>query len=80
MSLFNIKSTSMSSESDFPFAMLLLSVTAHSQDSTTYVRLNANFICRAILYLFIHSNGDSIEVNLEKGFTHTFIVLTVDMR
>ena len=74
MSLFNIKSTSIRVVKAISlFAMLLLSIPAYSQDSTTYVRLNANPFA-APFYIFSSTpNGDSIEVNLEKGFTHTFI-------
>ena len=74
MSLFNIKSTSIRVLKAFSlFSMLLLSVAAHSQDSTTYVRLNANPFAAPHFIFSTSPNGESIEVVLEKNSTHTFI-------
>ena len=51
----------------------LVSTPVLSDDTTTYVRLNSNPFA-APYYIFSNTpNGESINLSLEKGFSHTFI-------
>lgn len=51
----------------------LVSTPVLSDDTTTYVRLNSNPFA-APYYIFSSTpNGDSINLSLDKGFSHTFI-------
>jgi len=50
-----------------------ISMSAFSEDSTIYVRLNANPFAAPYYIFSTAPNGESISVSLEKGSSHTFI-------
>ena len=56
-------------------AMVLcaLSMPSFSNDTTTYVRLNSNPFASPFYIFSTEPNGESIELSLEKGYSHTFI-------
>lgn len=55
------------------FAVLIFITPAYAGDSTTYVRLTDSPFSPPHYIFSISPNGESIDVALEKGFSHTFI-------
>ena len=54
-------------------ALCALSIPSFSDDTTTYVRLNSNPFASPFYIFSTEPNGESIELSLEKGYSHTFI-------
>ena len=55
------------------FSFLAISIPAFSEDSTYYVRLNSNPFAAPFYIFSTEPDGNSVELSLEKGYTHTFI-------
>jgi hypothetical protein len=55
------------------FSFLAISIPAFSDDTTYYVRTNSNPYAPPFFIFSLEPNGDSVELSLEKGYSHTFI-------